>query len=166
MIFEKCLLLVISGTAVCMDFACSRIDNRWNLIFLVSGTVYQILIRGPEGLLYAAYGAATAFLALFLLFLFRMLGAGDIKLFCALGTILGSARILKCISGAFVFGAVISLIRMFSHGIAAERFRYFCSYVQDCLQSGRITPYRKPGMDRTENMHFTLPVFLSVLFVP
>ncbi len=166
MIFEKCLLLVISGTAVCMDFACSRINNRWNLFCLAAGTAYQIRIRGPEGLLYAAAGAACAFSVLLLLFLFRMLGAGDIKLFCALGSALGPARILKCIFGAFVFGAVISLIRMIHCGMAEERLRFFGTYVRECLRSGGIAPYRKPGMDRPENIHFTLPVFLSVLFIP
>jgi len=103
----------------------------------------------------------TAFSVLILLFVFRVLGAGDIKLFCVLGTILGPVGIMNCIAGSFLLGAVFSLILMIVRGIFAERFLYFAGYVKETLREGKIRPYRKPGIRRPEHFHFTVPVFLA-----
>ena len=159
------LLLGILCPAVIMDLREGRIDNRWILLSAAAGFVMQIRVRGPAGILYAAAGFGTAFAVLFVLFVFRMLGAGDIKLFCALGTVLGPAGILKCIAGAFIAGAAIALIRMISARIFRERFLYLFRYIQNTLSEGKIRPYIKPGLDRPENIHFTVPIMLSAVLL-
>ena len=159
------LLMGILCPAVVMDLRKGRIDNRWILLSAAAGLLVQIRMRGPEGALYAAAGFSTAFTVLFVLFVFRMLGAGDIKLFCALGTVLGPAGILKCIAGAFIAGAAIALIRMVSARIFRERFLYLFHYIQNTLSEGKIRPYIKPGLDRPENIHFTVPIMLSAVLL-
>ena len=157
------LLLGMLCPAVAMDLRGGRIDNRWIRLSAAAGCLVQMRVRGPAGILYAASGFGTAFAVLFILFVFRMLGAGDIKLFCALGTVLGPAGILKCIGGAFIAGAAIALIQMISAGIFRERFLYLFHYIQNTLSEGQISPYIKPGLDRPENIHFTVPIMLSAL---
>ena len=158
---EEFLVLIIAGTAVGMDLVTYKIDNRFILISLASGMIMHARIRGPAGVLDSAGGVLAAFSVLILLFVFRVLGAGDIKLFCVLGTILGPAGILNCIAGSFLLGAVLSLILMIFRGIFAERFLYFAGYVKKTLREGKIRPYREPGMRRPEHFHFTVPVFLA-----
>ena len=53
-------------------------------------------------------GLLVPILILGILFIFRMLGAGDIKLLSVIGSMIGPTKILNCISYSFLIGAVIS----------------------------------------------------------
>ncbi|MBQ9064593.1 MAG: prepilin peptidase [Blautia sp.] len=163
MSLDSFLLLFISGTAMIMDLTFSGIDNEWILFSFFSGILWQVWMRGPSGGILAVSGAASALSVLFLLFVFSMLGAGDIKLFCSLGTILGPSGILKCIAGSFFTGAVISLFILVTRQITYIRFRYAFQYLNECIRTRRVIPYRKHGMEHPENIHFTIPIFLYLL---
>lgn len=86
-----------------------------------------------------------------------MLGPGDIKLFCALGGIMGVHDIWRCIEFSFLAGAVISLAILIFCGNPAERLRYLTSYLEDYLRTGIRKPYYHRGF-ALENFHFTIPV--------
>ena len=159
---ETGLLLVIAGTAMIMDLRWMRVDNGWILCSWVLGLLYQLWtggIRGPGRFL---SGAAFPILILGILFYFRMLGAGDIKLFSALGSIMGAEKIGICMVFSFVLGAGISLLILIFYGDFHQRIQYFFKYLKDYLSTGKVRPYYKREMT-VENFHFTVPVFMSVL---
>lgn len=94
---------------------------------------------------------------------FWMIGAGDIKLFCALGGIMGCESIIKCIFISFLTGAGISAaLLIFNHNFC-ERILYFIEYVKCTVSTGKISSYRRKNIAAPENFHFTIPVFISVL---
>ena len=96
-------------------------------------------------------------------FAFGMIGAGDIKLFCALGGIMGCESIIKCIFISFLTGAGISAaLLIFNHNFC-ERILYFIEYVKCTVSTGKISSYRRKSIAAPENFHFTIPVFISVL---
>ena len=98
-----------------------------------------------------------------ILFAFGMIGAGDIKLFCALGGIMGCESIIKCIFISFLTGAGISAtLLIFNHNFC-ERILYFIEYVKCTVSTGKISSYRRKSIAAPENFHFTIPVFISVL---
>ena len=101
------------------------------------GFVLCIRERGIPGIRFFLMGSgAPLFLAF--LFVFGMLGAGDIKLFCALGSVMGFSEILKCICISFMIGACISLAILISEHNFCERIRYFISYLILFLKSYHI----------------------------
>ena len=75
---------------------------------------------------------------------------------------MGFPSIIWCIIVSFLIGAVISLSILIFYGMFSQRIRYFYEYLQDYLRTGRWKPYYKRGMP-LENIHFTVPVFLSVM---
>lgn len=97
------------------------------------------------------------------LFLFHMIGAGDIKLFSVLGGIMGTEKILRCIIYAVTCGAGISLAILILNGDAFSRFWYLREYIREYFQTGEIKPYYKGNVASPENFHFTIPVFMSVV---
>ena len=144
-----------------MDLRTARIDNGWILFSMAVGAVCCTMEKGIAGMFFYAAGSSIP-LILIILFGFGMLGAGDIKLFCALGGVMGTAGILKCILVSFILGAFISvLILMFSRSFC-ERIQYFITYMENCRNAGEIIPYRRKEITAPENFHFTVPVFLSV----
>lgn len=91
-----------------------------------------------------------------------MLGPGDIKIFCALGGIMGSAKILWCIWFSFLCGAGISLAVLFCCGGIWQRMAYLATYLMEYLRTGSPKPYYRRE-STLENIHFTVPIFMSVM---
>lgn len=155
------LLLLTSGVAVIMDLHSAKIENAWLLFMLMTGFSVRFYKEGWKMLFSFGTGALLPFLCLFLLFLIRALGAGDVKLLCVLGGMLGPQKILQGMWYAFMIGAGISMMLLISLGEGKERIRYFFRYCRKLLE-GELLPYGKPGM-QTEKIHFTIPVFLSMV---
>ena len=82
---QSCLALMTVTVAVCMDLMQEKVDNGWILAAWVLGLGYQIGAGGGPGIARFLAGAALPLLLLYILFRFRMLGAGDIKLLSAVG---------------------------------------------------------------------------------
>lgn len=162
MSIQSCLALMIVTVAVCMDLMREKVENSWILLSWVLGLGYQIGAEGGRGIISFFISAALPLLLLYILFRFRMMGAGDIKLLSAVGGFMGVTAVCWCIFFSFLFGAVLSAAILMTCGDVSRRLRYFSRYFQHYFQTGRIVPYRKSGR-RMEHIHFSVPVFLSVL---
>ena len=154
--------VIAALTAMIMDLRTAKVDNGWILFSMGIGLSVCIREKGICGAGFYLAGAAVPLL-LTGLFVFGMLGAGDIKLFCALGGMLGSRAILKCILASFFTGACISATLLIFNCNISNRFLYFIHYIDHFAQTGKITPYRRKEITAPENFHFTVPIFISVL---
>jgi len=85
MFFETLFPVLTAAVAMVMDLRTSRVDNGWIVFCICIGLAVQTLSGGIRGFLGAVFGIILPLLFLGGLFVFRMLGPGDIKLFCALG---------------------------------------------------------------------------------
>lgn len=156
------LVLTIAATAAGMDLISEKIANKLILFFWITGLGYQIGFWGTAGIWRFFKGAMIPIILLFGLFLFRMLGAGDIKLLSALGGIMGITAVLKCILLSFLIGAVLSAAFIAACGNLWQRLRYFTEYIHRFSCTREIQPYYRPGK-QIENIHFGVPVLLSVM---
>ena len=159
---DRLLLLVISTGAMILDLHQMRIKNSWILFAFASGIIWKFIEYGLKGLGGYVIGAIVPLAVLGWMFIFKMLGAGDIKLFCVLGGIMGPRNILLCIWASFIVGAIISAAIFVSCGGFAERFQYFVLYIKEFLYTRTVKPYCK-SKDEWQNIHFAVPVFMSVL---
>lgn len=162
MLLNAGLPLMIAGTAVVMDLRTARVENGWILFSLAVSLLWRVLQEGIFGVSAFLTGTLLPVLVLGVLFYFRMLGPGDIKLFCALGGVMGPEAIGKCILSSFFLGAVISLAILIFCGSFKSRIQYLIRYFQNYFRTGEAGPYYRKGMV-LENIHFTVPVFMSVM---
>ena len=109
MSLQHCLLLTVATGAVWMDLRTRRIANEWIITAWIAGLVTQLIRYGTAGAGIFLFGMLFPILALYILFYFHMLGAGDIKLLSAVGGFLGVPAILKCMIVSFLSGAVLSI---------------------------------------------------------
>lgn len=156
------LLLTIAGVAVIMDLYKMRVKNSWILCSLLAGAGTCLWQKGFAGLIKFVPGMLMPLVVLGWLFYFRMLGPGDIKIFCALGGIMGPAKILWCICFSFLCGAGISLAVLFCCGGIWQRMAYLAAYLMEYLRTGSTKPYYRRE-STLENIHFTVPIFMSVM---
>lgn len=156
------LALVFCLGAVLTDLRAGKVENGWVLAGYLSGLLCRLCADGPRGLLLFLAGAGMPIALLFILFLFRMIGAGDIKILSVAGGLLGAGTALDLILWSFVFAAVLSLAILRMEGSLLRRLRRLGTYIRYSLAAGRRVPYRASSGPETE-LHFTVPVFMSVM---
>ena len=162
MCLQTQLALFLSAGAVCTDLFTEKVPNEWIWLGLGIGAGYQLHARGLDGLPLFLKGMLLPLLLLFPLFLFRMMGAGDIKLLSVLGGLLGTGTILRSMICSCLLGALLSFAFLMACGNLSERLSYFLRYIRACSRNRRFIPYMKPG-SRAEHFHFTVPVFLGIM---
>src|SRR5215216_4816667 len=84
------LLLPLAALITYHDVRYRRIPNPFVLSALSGGLVINAAAGGGGGLLSALGGCALAFALMFGLHLFGAMGAGDVKLFAAVGALFGT----------------------------------------------------------------------------
>ena len=101
------LCCALLGLAVWSDMREHRIPNWLVLGLLLTGFVYQVLVNGPVGLLYALGGLAVG-IGLFIgFYLGRGMGAGDVKLMGAAGALLGPVGALLAGACSLITGFIL-----------------------------------------------------------
>lgn len=155
-------LLLITEAAVLCDLYNGRIPNALILAGLGLGVIYQWCLDGVIGLLLCLGGMILPIILLGALYYFRMLGAGDIKLFCVLGGFLGPGMCLQCIFRAILAGGVISLAILIYRRSFTERLFYFIEYIGDYFETGEWKPYLSQ-VDDHARFCFSVPVLFSIL---
>lgn len=145
-----------------MDLKQTKVENKWILFSLCLGLFWRISREGIVGIPGFAAGTVVPVIILGGLFYFHMLGSGDIKVFCALGGIMGVADVFRCVCYSFLIGAMISLALLISCGNFCRRIQYLIKYFYDYFVTGRVKAYRQKGLS-LENFHFTIPIFMSVM---
>ena len=157
-------LMAVELAAVCCDLCSRRIPNSLVAAGLLLGASWQWSAKGPPGLWDFALGALLPLILLGVLHYFRMLGAGDVKLFMTAGGVLGPAGSLKCIWLSFLIAACYSIAVLIKHRILMRRLNYFIQYIQHYFQKKTWIPY----IEQTEDpayIHFSVFIFLSTFLV-
>ena len=156
------LLLLYSFSAMLFDLTTDRIPNYLVAAELAGGLAYQFYIFGPMGILSFLGGITVPFALSYALYLFRMIGAGDVKLFMALGAVAGFPGNVRIMMWSVICGGIISVCIMWRRTGFIPRLAYLISYVRDFIRTGVRKPYRKEG-GGAENFHFTVAIFAAVL---
>lgn len=158
------ICILFSGVSVFMDLKTEKVSNIWILVGCVVSLLMKIFDLNEVTIWNWLQGMLFPILLLFPLFLGKMLGTGDIKIFMVLGSVLGWKKIFQCIMIAFLIGAMISVPILILRCNIWERFSYFISYVVSVKKTRKIQPYLATGK-RPENIHFTIPIFFSIVFL-
>ena len=108
MIIKVILLLCIVSISLYTDIKENKIKNKYLLVALILGLAISLIIGGIAGAKDSILGIIVPFVALFIFFAMRMFGAGDIKLFCTIGAIMGlNFAINNIIYSFFLAGIVV-----------------------------------------------------------
>ncbi len=154
-------VLALSAQSALSDIDKWRISNQSLALWTVGGVIYELAFFGGANIADKIIGAFLPALLLGMFFLFRMLGAGDIKLFCVLGIWLGAEDILKCMLFSFLIGAGISIVKIVINKNAAERLNVLVRYFANVGQGAGIKSNALPdyGAKRAGSARVNVCVF-------
>ena len=89
------------------DIRYRRIPNPFVLATLAAGVAMNAILEGMQGVYTSLAGCGLAFTLMFLLHLFGAMGAGDVKLFAAIGAVVAiPLPFIGPIMGAIVGGGI------------------------------------------------------------
>lgn len=121
--------MTISLTAVAIlllaafytDLRSMTIPNLLTVSFLAGGCLYALLSEGWHGLLLSIGGAAAGFIPLLVLHLAKGIGAGDVKLFAAIGAWIGTMAVLQLMMFAILYAGLVGLLLLIINRPFAKR---------------------------------------------
>ncbi|HKR12738.1 MAG TPA: A24 family peptidase [Pyrinomonadaceae bacterium] len=115
-IFEL-FLVPLAVLIIYHDVRYRRIPNPFVLATLISGLTINLVIGGWRGALYSIGGCVLAFILMFILHVFGAMGAGDVKLFAAIGSVIGAKLVLPTFVVVVLTGGVLALISILRSGL-------------------------------------------------
>ncbi len=163
-----CILLI---GIVANDLHNYKVNNKLILVGTVAGVIVSIWNHGAYGLWQFALGYMTPILILYLFFILKMFGAGDIKTFAVIGGLYGIPFVLSCIVYSLFAGGIICILSMLksknlilAYLRLQNRFNHFFQYVSSCVVNKKIGAYdvaqaKKEGA----TIHFTIAIFIGFL---
>ena len=148
--------------AMMLDLRSNRISNRYLLVIWGMGIGLKVVQDGIRGLLLGVILTLIPIVLLYFLYQMKALGAGDVKLFGAVGVYLSIEPIIQWIAFSFLCGGVIALWVLIRKQIFRERLMYLNQYVRDQIflfPNHRI--YQNASIGQENVIHFTVPMMLG-----
>src|SRR6267143_6413749 len=110
------LLLPLAVIIAYYDVRYRRIPNAFVLATLVGGVVINAIFAGFPGIAASLGGCALGFVLMFLLHVFGAMGAGDVKLFAAIGAVTGASLVLPTFVIVVLTGGILAFVSILRTG--------------------------------------------------
>jgi len=113
-IYKMLFVYALISAAVITDYKYYKIPNTLNLWGLISAIYLNLFLLGQYNLYSIAIGFVVPFFILYPVFMIGGIGAGDIKLLCVIGTVLGMKSIVIFTAFCFMIAGIIGILKLFS----------------------------------------------------
>lgn len=157
---SEVVLYTILVVAVVQDFMYTKISNRLILVGLILSLTFGIILGGVSRIPYILLNISFPVVVLYLLYLFGVLGAGDIKLFSVIGGFTNFTMLTHCMLAAFFAGGLIALIKMLWNRNLKFSLLKGQLFLRAALK-GNVVSYRDTMAEKRNLMHFSLAIFLG-----
>ncbi|GGD76676.1 A24 family peptidase [Paenibacillus nasutitermitis] len=114
---------LLLAAAFISDIRAMRIPNMLTVSFFAAGCMFHLVCSGLEGVYHSLLGAAAGFLPLLAIYLLKGIGAGDVKLFGALGAWIGAAAVVQVFMYAILYAGAVGAVLLFFNGKFGRRLK-------------------------------------------
>ena len=149
--------------AAVQDIQSGKVSNRLIAIGLMTGLIFQVIEHKVCGIYFFLWNISVPVILLYLLFQMRVLGAGDIKLFSMLGSLLTFQELCRCLIYTFFAAGAGSILFLAADKRRWQRLQYAVWYLLLFLHSGKIKPYEPPYKSEQFSFAFAVPVLAGTI---
>jgi prepilin peptidase CpaA len=150
-------LVPLAALVIYYDVRYRRIPNAFVLATLISGLTLNFAIGGFSGGLNSLGGCVFAFVLMFTLHVFGAMGAGDVKLFAAIGSVIGAQLVLPTFVVVVLTGGVLALISILRTGIfKATMYRVLQIFI------GLLPGWQMPKFSVPADRRLTIPYGVAI----
>ena len=109
------IILIVSGLILLLgvfnDIKSRKVNNKLVLGLAIAAVITRLLFDSPMGLLNGVLASLAAFILMFSLVKFKIIGAGDVKLLMAFAILSDVNSVFWIIVYSFVWGAILGVIK-------------------------------------------------------
>lgn len=158
-IVNYALLVPLAALITYYDARYRRIPNAFVLATLVAGLSINTFSGGWGGAWASASGCLLAFILMFMLHVFGAMGAGDVKLFAAIGSVVGAPLVVPTFFIVVLTGGVLGVVTMIRGGVVRETLWRVAQIFVGLLPGWEMPRFSVP----TERRH-TIPYGVAITF--
>lgn len=124
-------LILFLLTALYFDGRFRKIPNWLTVSGAVLGLLIHVVMDGLNGLLFSLLGLVIGFIITLILYLVKAIGAGDVKLFAAIGAFSGTEFTLYGIMYSIICAGIIGVVLLLARREFIQRiFRLFFKFLE------------------------------------
>ncbi|SDZ18020.1 prepilin peptidase CpaA [Evansella caseinilytica] len=151
-------------TALYWDVRYTRLPNWLTAGGMAVGLLYHIVTNGLQGLMFSAGGLLVAGGIFLLLYIFKALGAGDVKLFAAIGSLVGIELVLYFMMYSVIFAGIIGIVillftRTFLSKMTAAFFAFLGSVLSKDLS--QLEQFKATKSTKFPFMYAVIPAVVT-----
>ncbi|HEV7857022.1 MAG TPA: prepilin peptidase [Pyrinomonadaceae bacterium] len=152
-------LLPLAGIITYYDVRYRRIPNAFVLATLATGVLTNVIYGGLSGALASFGGCALAFFLMFTLHIFGAMGAGDVKLFAAIGAVLGASLVLPTFFVIVLTGGALAVVSMIRAGAVRSTLHNVLMVLV-----GLVPGWKMPRFAVPSDRRHTIPYGVAICF--
>lgn len=161
-VMKLLVLLPLAAFVTYYDIRYRRIPNMLILAALVAGLAINIGFSGTSGALSSVEGFGLAFVPMLLMHLFGAMGAGDVKLFGAIGAVLGVSMVPLAFVVVVMFGAALAVYSMIRSGTVFSTLHGVLRIFVGMLPGWEMPRFAMPP-DRRHTIPYGVAIMLGSL---
>jgi len=108
--FHDYILFLLLLIALITDVKDEKLPNWLTMSGICFGLIYHLIVNGIDGFIFSVLGMLVAGGIFLVLYFFKALGAGDVKLFAAIGAIVGMQLVLYMMMYSILFAGLLAII--------------------------------------------------------
>ena len=159
LIVVAALLVPLAIIITYYDVRYRRIPNAFVLATLASGLTINTIYAGLNGMLISLGGCAIAFFLMFILHVFGAMGAGDVKLFAAVGSLTGTHLVLPTFLVVILTGGALAFLLTLRSGAIRTTMQRVLQILVGLLPGWEMPRFAVP----TDRRH-TIPYGVAITF--
>jgi prepilin peptidase CpaA len=156
------LFIPMAALITYMDVRYRRIPNKLVLLTFLGGLTLNTIFGGSHGFLISLGGFALAFGLMFFLHAFGTMGAGDVKLFAAIGAVIGVSLVLPTLVVVALTGFVFAICKMIYSRRTMTTLLGVSQVFYGLLPGQRVPRFEVPT-DRTYTLPYAVPICFGSL---
>ncbi len=141
MVFKLLLLLLTLILALYQDIKEQKIKNSITFSAAFLGLSVNVAEHGLDGFVLAVIGWSIPVFVLGICYAANIMGAGDIKLFAAIGAIMGLSFTVYSFVYSVYFGGLIAFILLYKRSVFKQRMYRIYEYLCFVAATRRLIPY-------------------------
>lgn len=157
LVAAEIVLIPLAIIIIYYDVKYRRIPNAYVLAALISGVTINTTFGGLGGALSSLGGCALAFFLIFTLHVFGAMGAGDVKLFSAIGAVTGVHLVMPTFFLVLLTGGLLAMVSVIRAGaVKATMYRVLQIFI------GFLPGWEMPRFSVPTDRRHTVPYGVAI----
>ncbi len=151
------LLIPLAAIITYYDVRYRRIPNPFVIATFTAGVAMNTILGGLPGMYTSLAGCALAFVLMFILHIFGAMGAGDVKLFAAIGAVTGVQLVVPTFLVVVLTGGLLAIVSILRAGrVVSTMHRVLQIFV------GMLPGWQMPKFAVPTDRRYTIPYGVAI----